>query len=259
MNRSHCREFGKRSNQQSGFGLSELLISLFLTTIIATVLTQFYLSNKRHYLDAQKQLEEHFDLQWVRELLSDSIRRAGFTPCVGITQLKIIDRRNFKNAIPDISIIDSSRSLIQINRMSEYFTKIIAIQSPTQLLVTDGVLFKESHPVLIADCERAEIHQILRTDKRGGNYLITLTKPLMFSYATPAYIGEWYEEQWFIKQNAKKVNALYYKLFQAEELTPLIHSLRISQKHAQEKQLVELVMELDNNKTEKLVVAVRGS
>ncbi len=246
-------------NQQSGFGLSELLISLFLTTFIVTVLMQFYLSNKRHYLAAQKQLEEHLDLQWVRELLSDSIRRAGFTPCVGISQLKIIDRRNFKSIIPEVSIVDSLRSLIQVNRMSEHFTKIIAIQRPTQLLVAHGVLFKESHPVLIADCEHAEIHQILRIDKSRRNDLITLTKPLMFSYTASAYIGEWYEEQWFIKQNAKNVNAFYYKLFQAEELTPLIHSLRINQKQVQEKQLIEIVKELDNNKTEKLVVAVRGS
>ena len=81
------------------FTYTEILISLFLATFILTVLTQFYLSNKRHYIDTQKQLENHLDLQWVRELLSDSIRRAGFTPCVGIRQLRVIDSRNFKRNI----------------------------------------------------------------------------------------------------------------------------------------------------------------
>lgn len=246
-------------NHQSGFGLSELLISLFLTTFLVTVLTQFYLSNKRHYLESQKQLEKHLDLQWVRELLSDSIRRAGFTPCVGITQLRVVDRRNWNSAIPEISVVDSPRPLIQVNRMSEQFTKVIATQNASQLLIAHGVLFKESHPVLIADCEHAEIHQVLRVDKIGHNDLVTLTKPLLFSYAASVYIGEWYEEQWFIAQNAKKVNTLYYKLFQAEEVTPLIHSLQVRQKQIQEKQLVEIAMTLDNNKTEQLVVAVRGS
>ncbi|CEG57563.1 PilW family protein [Legionella fallonii] len=246
-------------SRQSGVGLPEVLISLFLTAFILTTLTQFYLNNKRQYLEVQKQLEEHLDVQWVRELLSDSIRRAGFTPCLGITQLKAMDRRNFKSTIAAIKIATSPQSLIQINRMSEQFTKIITVQSPTQLRVANGDLFKESHPVLIADCEHAEIHQILRVDKRGNDHCITLTKPLIFSYAASTYIGEWFEEQWFIKPNAKKVNALYYKLFQVEELTSLTHSLQINQQQIQEKQLVEIVMGLANHKTEKLVVAVRGS
>lgn len=246
-------------NNQSGIGLSEVLISLFLASIILTTLTQLYLSNKRQYMEAQKLLEASFDLQWVSDLLSDSIRRAGFTPCLGIDQLKTVDRRDYNRTIPGLKIEKLPRQLIQINRMSEVFAQIIDIQSPTKLVVSNGLLFKQQRPVLIADCEHGEIHQVLRVDKLVKGYLVTLTKPMMFSYAASAYIGEWFEEQWFIKPNAKKDNTLHYKLFQTEELTSLVHSLQIKSQRIHEKQLIEIVMSLDNNKTQKIVVAVRGS
>ena len=246
-------------NNQSGIGLSEVLISLFLASLIMTTLTQMYLSNKRQYVEAQKVLGVGFDLQWISDLLSDSIRRAGFTPCLGVDQLKVMDRRNFKSTIPGLIIEQTSEQLIQINRMSESFTRVIDIQSPTRLIVSDGLLFKELRPVLIADCEHAEIHQILKVDKLEKNYLVILTKPLMFSYTPSVYMGEWFEEKWFIKQNDKQKPALYYKLFHTEEITTLIHSLRIQKKRVNEKPLITIVMGLDDNKTQQLMVAVRGS
>lgn len=246
-------------NSQSGIGLSEVLISLFLASIIMTTLMQLYLCNKRQYIEAQELLAANFDLQWISDLLSDSIRRAGFTPCLGIDQLDSLDRRDFKKAIPGIKVEQQPRQLIQINRMSEIFTEVIEIQTPTKLVVSNAVLLKAQRPVLISDCEHAEVHQILTVDKLVRGYLVTLTKPLMYSYEPAAYMGEWFEEKWFIKSNAKKDKTLHYKLFQTEELTPLVHSLQINRLRVHEKQLVEIVMGLENDKTHQLVVAVRGS
>ncbi|BCA96300.1 hypothetical protein TUM19329_26610 [Legionella antarctica] len=245
-------------NNQSGIGLSEVLISLFLASIMMTTLTQLYLCNKRQYAEAEKLLDESFDIQWIRDLLGDSVRRAGFTPCLGIERLKTMDRRNFKSNIPGMIIEQTSQQMIQINRMSEFFTGIIDIQSPTRLIVSDGTLFKELRPVLIADCQHAEVHKILSVDKLESGYVVILTKPLMFSYTPSVYIGEWREEKWFIKQRDKK-KTLYYKLFHTEELTTLVHSLHIEKKCINEKQVVTIVMDLDNNKKQQLVVAVRGS
>ncbi|MCL9682722.1 PilW family protein [Legionella maioricensis] len=248
-----------RPNNQSGIGLSEVLISLFLASLIMTTLIQLYLSNKRQYVEAQKLLGAGLDLQWISDLLSDSIRRAGFTPCLGIEQLTTMDRRNFKSTIPGLIIEQTPEQLIQINRMSESFTRVIAIQSPTQLIISNGNLFKELRPVLIADCEHAEIHQILRVEKLERNYLVILTKPLMFSYTPFVYLGEWFEEKWFIKEKDKKKTALYYKLFHTEELSTLIRSLAIKRMRVNGKLLITIVMGLDNHKTQQLVVAVRGS
>ena len=73
---------------------------------------------------------------------------------------------------------------------------------------------------------------------------------MLFSYTGTTYIGEWLEEKWFIKNNA-----LYYHLWQSEELTPLVHSLQTTKKQ----NLLEITMELETNQTHQLKVAVRGS
>jgi Tfp pilus assembly protein PilW len=57
-------------------------------------LIQFYLTSKQHYLQTEKVLEAGFEVQWVMDLLSDSIRRAGFTPCLGLDHLTVVDHRH---------------------------------------------------------------------------------------------------------------------------------------------------------------------
>lgn len=247
------------SYKHAGFGLSELLISLFLVSIIMTILTQFYLSTKRQYLEAQDVLSDHFDLQWVGDLLSDSVRRAGFTPCLGIDQLIAKDRRNASRGISGLKVENQPRQLIQVNRMSEVFTPLVRVQGSTQLLVSHSGALNPKRPILIADCEHAEVHQILEVNSYDFGDLITLAKPLMYSYAASTYVGEWLEEQWFIQNTAQGDKALYYHLVQTEELTPLIHSLQIKDQRIHEKRLVEIFMGLEKDNTYRLVVAVRGS
>lgn len=244
---------------QAGFGLSEILISLFLVSIIMTTLIQFYLNNKRQYLAAEEILSEGFDVQWVSDLLSDSIRRAGFTPCLGVDQLYAVDRRNFGKAVLGLKVENQPQQFIQVNRMSENFTQLITIKNTTQIVVANSVLINEQRPLVIADCDHAEIHNILMVDKIGAHQLVTLTKPLMFSYETSAYVGEWLEEHWFIKSNSKGIKALYYQSDQAEELTPLIYSLQIKEKRIHKKKYLEISMGLEKDKVSDLVVAVRGS
>ncbi|KTD65436.1 prepilin-type N-terminal cleavage/methylation domain-containing protein [Legionella shakespearei] len=241
-------------NRQKGMGLLELLIGLFLASIILTVLMQFYLNNKRQYTESQSALETWFDVQWVSGLLGDSIRKAGFTPCLGINQLSTKGLRG-----ESLQAIRSQPQSLQISRMSELFAPIKAFQSSTELLVPDEGSFKERHLLLIADCEHAEVHQILSVEQMAGRTLITLDKPLQFTYDSPAYAGEWLEEQWFIKTNEQGIKALYYKLVHSEELSPLIHSLHTRIQSEQGKQLVEAVLGWDEDKEHHLTVMVRGS
>ena len=244
-------------NKQSGISLSEVLVSLFIAGIIMTTLTQFYLTNKHLYLESRAILEARLDVQWVSDLLGDSIRRAGFTPCLGIEQLQAVDRR--ESGKPLLALSSGKSQSLQINRMSEAFAEIDSIQNQMQIRVKEPLLFNEHRPVLIADCEHAEVHQIFRVDKLSKITLITLTQPLMFSYAPPVYVGEWLEEKWFIRSNEQGADTLHYKLFQTEEISPLIHSLQVENQMSHEKQLVKMTFGLDENKKHQFLVAVRGS
>lgn len=238
-----------------GFGLLDVLISLFLSTLILTLLTQFYLGNKRQYLIAQDRLASQFDVQWVSDLLSDNIRRAGFTPCLGVDQLAITDRRNPSRVLNGMIISPPPEQAIQINRMSEIFSNVLAIQNPTQLRVSSTALIDEKHPVMIADCNHAEVHQIALYEPQANSTLITLAEPLHYHYRDQAYMGEWLEEKWFIKKNTRGVKALYYRAIQTEEITPLIHSLHIKE----DRRLLDVVLGLDQEKTHAFSVVIRGT
>lgn len=233
--------------KQSGMSLSEVLVSLFLSSVIMTLLTQFYLNSKHLYIEAEEVLAENFDLQWVNDLLSDSIRRAGFTPCLGIDQL---DLKHNGVAVRGLIIEHKPRPLIQVNRMSEHFVSLVSVPNPTQLVVSPGVSFREKRSVMIADCVHAEVHSISHVEGSA----IHVEKPLQFKYSKSAYVGEFIKEQWFIKNNA-----LYYKLNQTEEVTPLIYSLSMQNQPQHGKPFVEVIMRLADGKTRKLLVAVRGS
>lgn len=72
-------------------------------------------------------------------------------------------------------------------------------------------------------------------------------------------MGEFLEERWFVKKNVKRQNALYYHWVQTEEVTSLVHSLSMEKQFNQNKQFLEVTLGLENDKTHKIIVAVRGS
>lgn len=245
-------------HKQSGVSLAEVLIGLALASLIMTLLMQFYLSSKRQYLEAEEILSRSLDLRWVGDLLSDSIRRAGFTPCVGIEQLKVNDRRPNSVVIRALNVKNEVPQSIQINRMNERFTQVIKIKNSTQIMVASTVSFKAKRPLMIADCEHAEVQQIVDVELSPGGTLITLARPLLFSYAAHASVGGFLEERWLIKKNFLGEETLHYQLTQTEEITPLVHSLNIHQQNVRGRALLEVNLGLAEGKSHKLLVAVRG-
>ncbi|WP_019218206.1 PulJ/GspJ family protein, partial [Legionella tunisiensis] len=104
---------------ERGFGLTEVIITVFLASLIIIVLLQHYLNCKRFYLDAEITLEREFELQLVSDLIRDSVRRAGFTPCININHLQSIDRRSNKRIYLLLKQM-LVKPCFAFNRMSEY-------------------------------------------------------------------------------------------------------------------------------------------
>lgn len=237
----------------SGFSITEVLISLFLASLIMTSVSQLYLRSKDQYLQIQTIVSNQLDLLWLNDLLSDSIRRAGFTPCLNINELPNKDKK-----LADI-IINQQQQMLQVNRMSEHFTQVIEIRGSNQILVDAKASINPKRPIMLADCSHAEIQNIERQNKSGQTLQLTLSRPIYFSYHQPIYISEWIEEQWLIRPNAQGIPALYYQLGQAEELSPLVHSLQVRAQNAHDKTVLEIILGLDENQVHKMYVTVRGS
>lgn len=230
--------------KQFGFTLSELLISLFLASLLSSLLIQIYLLNKKHYSTLHQALAENFELHWAQDLLVASIRQAGFTPCLTIEHLQVVDRRASNKQFSGQSL-EIRPQEIQSNHMAEQFGLLRSRLNKQELIVSSGASLRVGQALLIADCQRAEVHQIIHKKKLSHGVLLTLAKPLLFSYSSLTYVGQWLEERWFIKKNLVGIAALYYHQAHSEELTPLIHSMAIK---ANEEGLVEIEWDLGKNK-----------
>lgn len=239
-------------NKESGFSLTEILISLFLASVLISSLFRFYLSSKEQYRKIQKTVADQLELQWVSDLLADSVRRAGFTPCLGIDLIPNKEKR-----IKSLIIEQAPQEQLQINRMSEFFAEVLQFRGTKQVLIKPSVQINTKKPIMLADCLHAEITHAVHQRKLASGTLLTLAAPVHYTYNKPTYVGQWLEEKWFIHNNAQTPPSLYYHLGQTEELSPLIHSIKIDKKTNQNKTLLAIQLGLDDNKTHVVHVAVR--
>ena len=207
-----------------GLGLPEMMISLFLASLIMTALLQHYISIKQHYRTLQSTLDTANETQWVIDLIRNSIRQAGFTPCLRIDRLIAIDHRQGQNRLEAIN----TDNILQINRMSSHFDEVNEWVNSSQLITTRTQTVHSKSPLLIADCYHAEVVTAKEVKYMPNKQLITLNQALLFTYQPPVFIGEWIEERFFIRKGR-----LLYRYHHTDELTPTINTMSVHTKAAQ--------------------------
>lgn len=211
-------------SRRLGFGIIEILVSLAISSLITLGLINQYLAMKQNYVQTQMRLEQSMELQVAAEFIRESIRRAGFTPCLRVDYLTGYDHRNKQYHLMPVELNPSDPSMISLNRMEESFYLIHEWVSLNQFL-THSSHFKKGQSVLIADCYHAEVHEISEIQQIGAKQQLTSAQAMLFNYQAPVYIGAWIEETFFIQVNSNKQPALFYQLHKTEELTPIIQSM----------------------------------
>lgn len=229
-----------RGNVARGFSLTEILISLSITSIVIAVLLQLYTSTKHQYLEIARLLENNYEIQWVRALLSDSIRKAGFTPCLALDQLEVKDRRTHAQPVASVLWANAPEAFIQTQSMSENFTTVLGIENSRQLRLASTNSIHSQQPIILADCFHAEIHDPQSLFNAKDTVLLTLAQPLAYSYIEPIYIGQWVQEKWFIKKQATGRASLYYRRSKNEELSPLVSRMEVEQVEKRGRRLIQV-------------------
>ncbi|AHE66621.1 prepilin-type N-terminal cleavage/methylation domain-containing protein [Legionella oakridgensis] len=245
------------TNRQQGFGLPELLISLLLASFIILALVNQYLHAKNQHRYAYYAAGQGLELQAVVDLMRDSIRRAGFTPCRSINQLISMDRRSEHKNLQGIEIQQKKQAHIHIQRMSEYFDLIVKINNPIELL-THKPMFKPNQTVLIADCVHAEVQQVHAIQPAGSGQVVILSQPLAFNYQKPVFIGEWLHERFYIHNNKQEQNALFYQFERADELTSYVQAMQAHLKQAGKHQMLSVVLRTTHGKDMGFTTLVRS-
>ena len=233
-------------NRCQGLSLIELLISLLLASLIMTLLLKQYLSSKHQYLDAQARLMAAYDWQLAADLLRNSARQAGFSPCLGIDWLKTRDGRTGADKISVIATNHGAHSALFIARMSEKFSSVLQVLDARHLLVEPAGAWKVNQVVLLADCVHAEIETVSYVRRVGKQFELTLNKPLHFSYSHPIYVGEWLEERFFVQKNGRGKLALFYQSHHSEELSDKIKAFSSRLIRGHQARLLQIHLEFEN-------------
>lgn len=245
--------------KQYGLSLPELLIGLFLSSIIMAGLLHVYLICKKQYQAYQTALEEALDLQWISQLLVHSVRQAGFTPCMRMHLLQLEDRRTNRTRSPQAVRIETMpESALTVQYMDSHVEQSIepllkAIKSSaTQIMVTNKKTLSAQYPLLLTDCVQGEIHEIADIAHTSQGQQITLKEPLLFDYPHGFSAGTLVEEKWFIHKDKK---SLYYQKGRASELSTAIQSMTIKQ-HAD---ILEIILGLPHEKTWPIVARLKNA
>ena len=204
-----------------------MLVALLLASLLSTITLRHYMSAKRQYLLVQSAIEENNALLEVITHIREGVRKAGFTPCLTLAHLEVLDRRNESHKIFPFKIDGPS---LEINRMSDYFETVIEQNNASTRLVTRTRPINLGNPVIIADCRHAEVLNITKVQRAREGQMISFAKSLIFTYHSPVYVGEWLEERFFMKTAHSGKNVLMYHNHHTDVLTDSIQSLFIEAK-----------------------------
>lgn len=238
-------------SKQKGVGLAEILISLFLASLIMTALMSHYIKTKQHYIQLQAAIDDDAEKLLVADFMRDSIRQAGFTPCIGIEHLISFDHRYGEKNFKSFEIHDQA---LVIHRMNPSFDSVVTQSKITEIVATNTQKFHIERPILIADCMHAEVQNITSVIQTSSNQVITIAHPLLFEYVPPIYIGEWLEEQFFVRAS----RGLFYRSHHTDELTDQIKNMSVKRLPHANGTVLSVVLNSDNGHPLLLETKVRS-
>ncbi len=227
-------------NRQSGISLPEIMIALLLASMITTALMNQYIITKRHYLHLQALWNDDIELKQTTDFIRDSIRQAGFTPCLSLDYLDT----PHKPAM-------AAGSGLNINRMSPCFDVLLNVSSPNQIIISHRYPLRKGEAVMIADCYHAEVRRISHIIHSPGRQMLELDMPLNFTYQQPAYAGEWLQEHFYVK----KSGGLFYHRLHSDELTPLVKGMSLMRQG----RFVQVLLNLEGSRELVFETKVRAS
>lgn len=240
----------------NGLSLTELLIALLLSSLIIILLMRHYLQLKEQgqYLDTQ--VDQSLEIQLAADLMRESVKKAGYSPCANIDALLTKDARQGDERLHAIILSDHQ---IQMNRMSEEIDVVLKILNPHTLVTTEYHGLHGHQFVIISDCYHAEAHEISQVSITKNGQLIRLKEGLAYVYHDPIYIGSWIKERYFIQNKGKARPSLFYQLNHPEELTTAIQYIEANIEKRQTEDLWRITLGLDQKKTLTLEILRRTS
>lgn len=206
--------------KSQGFSLVEILISLFLINIMMLGLIQAYLSAKAQDVKVRNLILQQQEFFWVKTQMQHAVRMAGFTPCRSYSHFDSEKR-------PTFAYQNGDRAALQAVYMNPHYNVLKSRLTDDLLISTAYIPINPRKPLIIADCEHAEIVRIAQIKSSQGELTIQLAQPLARSFKNPVYLGELIDETFFLKMNHHGSISLFYGRNASNELSDRFSSFYI--------------------------------
>lgn len=234
------------NQREQGLSILECMLSLGLALSLMTILLHQYLQIKQQTQETARVMLQASRLQTVMAVLRQAGHQAGFTPCLPLDALRTFDHRNRQ----PLHAIDLGGQLT-LHRMSSAFARVAVQTSPRQFELLTPIGLQAHHPIIIADCQHAEVLE----QYQRSSHTLWLLRALHFKYHFPIYIGEWVTESFSIHPNKHGQSALYYQQGQhSEELLTEVHMMQSKFEAERPLHWLHLELDLGNNKLISMIV-----
>lgn len=204
-----------------GITLIELMISLIISFFLLNSVIAIYLAAQKNKQaqEALMTLQENGRL--VAELMTASIRAAGYIGCARnqdfpiIIKLKPYDDVEKKPHSDGITIVRASYSKAKLLSQMKHLTT---------LQVAASALFSQGNKIIISDCKTAEIAMVKKSMQYKGIQVIETTQPLNKLYTEKAELYLLEIDHYYIAETERKdrkglpIYALYKKESDAHKL-----------------------------------------
>lgn len=239
---SSSNDLERRLQSQRGVGLIEWMIGLALALSLLTLCLQQFAQIQQQSHAFIMQMDQAARIRVGLDLIRQRGHQAGWTPCLPLRQLQTRDHRTGQ-ALQMLSVYDQATK-ITLRHMDEASINISVIQGQTSLHLPTPMTWDQQYPLMIADCQHAEVHtDYYVTSQR----IIHLAHPLTFVYHPPIYVGRWLETSFWVKSHQ-----LFYQQQHAEALLSGVVAL-----HWQwQPPMLHLDMGVDDNRTLPLDIRV---
>lgn len=215
-----------------GFSLSELLIAMFLSSLLMTAMGKAYLSVKSQYRWFNQRLEEMHDNYLLTDWLREQFKLSQFGGCRLSGQTNILGSKMLSAndvALPAVIVRKAKKNstVIQLNSLSPWtFVKKVWPSSERIILASSSSLLKKGDVVLFSDC----LHQISGYISKLTNngQTIIVNKPLPKDIQPQAVIGKLQQRYLYIREVREQYSLYIFENGRSEELMDDIEALWVT-------------------------------
>ncbi len=204
-------------SKNAAFSLSEVLIALFLGSLLASLALHQFFSVKKQFQYLSHTLHCNMNESLSIDLLRDTIFHAGFTPYGSIQQLQplnTIDARP-KTAIEPLS--SPLRGFIT-RRMDSNYVPLTRIHTNT-IVVPASLAIQKNETLIICNWCCYQLLPVKNIHRRNNSLYIDLQQPIHSIFHANSFVGRWIEERYELKHRSQQgISGLYYYQHHHNEL-----------------------------------------